>query len=118
VPLDQGLIDWVTECMEQVGTVTFRSMMGGATFYCDGTVFAIIAMDALWFKADKVSDVVWDAQGCERFTFEMKGRIATMNYRRAPDDVHDDSDALRHWAGLGLEAGRRAPTKKVKARLT
>ncbi len=112
--LDTGLIDWLTECMEPIGSVTFRKMMGGATLYCDGTVFAIIALDALWFKADKVSDAVWDAQGCERFTFEMKDRVGTMNYRRAPDDVHDDPEALRRWAGLALEAGHRAPAKKAK----
>lgn len=112
--LDTSLIEWVSECMEPIGTVTHRKMMGGATLYCDGTVFAIIADDALWFKADKVSGAVWDAEGCERFTFQMKDRIATMNYRRAPDDVHDDADALLHWGALGLEAGRRAPAKKVK----
>jgi DNA transformation protein len=114
MPLDTTLIDWIAEAMEPVGTVTFRHMMGGATLYCDGTVFAIIATDMLWFKADKVSDAVWDEAGCERFTFDMNGKIGSMNYRRAPDDVHDDADALRHWAGLGLEAGRRAPPKKPR----
>jgi DNA transformation protein len=112
--LDQGLIDCVEEGMEPVGTITRRAMMGGATFYCDGTVFAIIAMDALWFKADEVSDAVWDAADCARFTYEMNGKTVTMNYRRAPDDVYDDSDALRQWGTLALEAGRRAPPKKPK----
>jgi DNA transformation protein and related proteins len=116
--LDRGLIDWIIEAMEPTGVVTFRHMMGGATLYCDGTVFAIIAADALWFKADKLSDAIWDAAGCVRFTYEMKGKTGSMNYRRAPDEVHDDPDALRQWASLGLEAGRRAPAKKSKPRLT
>lgn len=112
---DQGLLDWVSEAMEPIGAVTHRKMMGGATLYLDGTVFAIISSDdVLWFKADAQSDAVWDAAGCERFTFEMKDRVASMNYRRAPDDVFDDADALREWAALGLEAGRRAPAKKPK----
>ena len=38
-------------------------MMGGATLYCDGTVFAILAFDELWFKADAESDAAWDAAG-------------------------------------------------------
>ena len=112
--LDHGLIDWVTEAMEPVGTVSFRHMMGGATLYCDGIVFAILAMDALWFKADKVSDAVWDAAGCLRFTFEMNGKTGSMNYRRAPDDVHDDGAELRRWGMLAIEAGRRAPSKKKR----
>lgn len=113
--LDQSLIDWVSEAMEPEGVVTFRHMMGGATLYCDGTVFAIIAMDALWFKADKVSDEIWDTAGCDRFTFDMNGKTGSMNYRRAPDAVHDDADELRRCGLLGLDAGRRAPVKKKKS---
>jgi DNA transformation protein len=112
--LEHGLIDWVTEAMEPLGVVSHRAMMGGATLYCDGTVFAIAAMDALWFKADKVSDAEWDAAGCARFTFEMGGKTGSMNYRRAPDDVYDDADELRRWGELALAAGRRAPVKKKR----
>ncbi|MDQ2764310.1 MAG: TfoX/Sxy family protein [Pseudomonadota bacterium] len=115
--VDQGLIDWVAEAMEPVGVVTTRAMMGGATLYCGGTIFAIVALDALWFKADAVSDALWDAAECPRFTFEMgEGRIGSMNYRRAPDDVYDDADELRRWGLLGIAAGERAPVKKPKAR--
>lgn len=113
---DAGLLDWIAEALEPIGTVTHRKMMGGATLYLDGTVFAIISSDdVLWFKADTQSDARWDAAGCDRFTFQMKDRLASMNYRRAPDDVFDDADAMREWASLGLEAGRRAPAKKPKA---
>lgn len=113
--LDTGLIDWVAEAMEPIGAVTHRSMMGGATLYCGGTVFAIISMDALWFKADKVSDAVWDAAGCARFTYDFgNGRTGSMNYRRAPDDVYDDADELRRWGELALAAGQRAPVKKKR----
>ena len=67
--VDTGLIAWVAEAMEPVGVVTTRAMMGGATLYLDGTVFAIVALDALWFKADRVSDSSWDDARCERFTY-------------------------------------------------
>ena len=115
--VDQGLVAWIEEAMAPVGTVTWRRMMGGATFYCDGVVFAIITGDGvLRFKADRESDAVWDAAGCERFSVEMAGKTATMNYRTAPDAVMDDADELRRCALLGLEAGRRAPVKKPRAK--
>lgn len=115
--VDPGLIDWVAEAMEPIGTVTKRAMMGGATLYCDGTVFAIISHDdVLWFKADTETDAVWDGAGCGRFTYEMGDKVGSMNYRRAPDDVYDDPDELRRWGLLGLGAGRRAPPKKPKAK--
>ncbi|HEX4693049.1 TfoX/Sxy family protein [Sphingomonas sp.] len=111
---DQGLIDWVSEAMAPVGAVTKRAMMGGATLYCDGIIFAIVSPDGvLWFKADAESDATWDAAGCERFSYEMNGKPGSMNYRRAPDDVYDDPDELRRWGMLGLEAGRRSPAKKT-----
>jgi DNA transformation protein and related proteins len=114
--IDAGLYDWVVEALEPMGNVTKRAMMGGATLYLDGTIFAIIADDALWFKSDKVSDTVWDAEGCVRFTFAFKdGFTGSMNYRRAPDDVYDDLEALQHWAGIAVDAGRRVPPKKPKA---
>lgn len=112
---DAALVDWVAEAMEPVGPVTFRRMMGGATLYCGGTVFAILADDALWFKADTESDAQWDALGCERFSMQMADRLATMNYRRAPEDVYDDTDRLRELGVLALAAGHRAPPKRKKA---
>ena len=112
--IDDGLLAWIEEALEPLGRVTRRAMMGGATLYLDGTVFAIIADDDLWFKADKLSDAEWDAAGCERFMFEMSGKVATMNYRRAQADVHDDADAMRRWASLAVEAGLRAPKKRPR----
>lgn len=114
--VDPGLVEWVKEAMAPVGTVTSRSMMGGATLYCDSIIFAIILRDSLWFKADAVSDSEWDAAGCKRFTYDRDGSTATMNYRRAPDDVYDDADAMRDWAALGIAAGLRAPAKARKSR--
>ncbi|WP_375404410.1 TfoX/Sxy family protein [uncultured Sphingomonas sp.] len=111
--VDAGLVAWVTEAMEPVGAVTHRAMMGGATLYLDGVVFAIVDDDALWFKADKLSDARWDAAGTARFTYSMgEGRTGTMNYRRAPDEIYDDADELRRWAALALEAGARGPAKR------
>jgi DNA transformation protein len=119
VAVDAGLIAWVEEALEPMGTLTKRAMMGGMTFYLDGQVFAVADDDALYFKSDAVSDPEWDAAGCERFSFTASdGQVATMNYRRAPDDVYDGGDAMRHWARLGLEAGLRAPKKRPKAAKT
>ncbi len=114
--VDIGLIEWVAEATQPLGVVTHRAMMGGATLYLDGTVFAIVAADALWFKADRVSNAAWDDAGCERFSYARgDGGVATMNYRRAPDEVYDDAEALREWARLALEAGLSAPNKRTRS---
>jgi len=112
---DDGLLAWVEESLAPLGRVTWRRMMGGATLYLDGVIFAIVGDDTLWFKADRESDALWDAAGADRFSMVRKdGSMATMNYRRAPDDVLDDADTLREWAVVAVEAGRRAPVRTPK----
>ena len=110
---DEGLYGWVQEALEPLGQVTLRKMMGGATLYLGGTVFAILLDGELWLKSDAEADAIWDAEGCDRFTFAFKdGKVETMNYRRAPADVYDDPEAMQRWAQLAVEAGARAATKK------
>ncbi len=110
---DEGLYAWVQEAMEPLGRVTRRKMMGGATLYLDGTIFAILVDEGLWLKADAETDSIWDSEGCEKFAVTFRdGKVDVMNYRRAPLDVYDDPEALRHWAGLAVEAGARAAAKK------
>ena len=114
---DPALIEWVAEVLAPLGRVSHRRMMGGASLYLDGTIFAIVTGDGgLWFKADAHSDALWDAAGCARFSYDRDGRTATMNYRAAPQDVFDDAEAMREWAGHGLAAGLRAPLRKPRAR--
>ena len=111
--IDEGLLASIEEALEPLGSLTFRKMMGGATLYLDGTVFAIMVDGEIWFKADAESDAVWDEADCARFTYTFNdGRTGVMNYRRAPVDVYDDPDAMQRWARLGLEAGLRAAEKK------
>ena len=110
----RSLAELAAEMVEPLGTPSARAMMGGATLYCDGVPYAIVAEDSLWFKADATSDAEWDAAGAARFTMTRKdGSVASMNYRRAPDDTYDDPDAFRRRAALALEAGRRAAAKKA-----
>ena len=113
--IDEGLVDWVTEALEPLGAVTMRKMMGGATLYCDGAIFAIVDDGELWFKSDAETDALWDEMGADRFSVTFKdGTVDRMNYRRAPADVYDDAEAMRHWAGLAIGAGQRRPVKKRK----
>ncbi|QPQ54742.1 TfoX/Sxy family protein [Allosphingosinicella flava] len=111
--VDEGFVDWVREAVAPLGGLGVRKMMGGASLYIDGTIFAILDEGEIWFKADAESDALWDEEGCARFTVTMKdGKTGTMNYRRGPADVYDDADAMLRWARLGLEAGVRGAAKK------
>jgi DNA transformation protein len=112
---DEGLYAWTCEALEPLGPVTLRRMMGAAVLYLDGVIFAVLDVAELWFKSDAETDHIWDAEGCDRFTFTgSDGRTETMNYRRAPADVYDDAEAMRRWASLAREAGTRAASTRKK----
>lgn len=115
--MDEGLYAWVEEALEPLGRVSMRKMMGAAVLYLDGIVFAVLDDSELWFKADAESAAIWDEAGCERFAFTLKdGKVETMNYRRAPSEIHDDAEALQGWANVALAAGQRAAAKKKPRR--
>ena len=110
---DEGLYAWVQEALEPLGAVTMRKMMGGATLYLDGTIFAILDEEEIWFKADDETNAIWGEAGCERFSVTFKdGKVDTMNYRRGPADVYDEPEAMQRWAVLALQAGLRGAAKK------
>lgn len=113
--IDEGLYAWVQEALAPLGPVTMRKMMGAATLYLDGVIFAVLDESELWFKSDAETNAIWDAEGCERFSFTLKdGTVESMNYRRAPADVYDDAEAMQRWASLAREAGTRAASTRKK----
>ena len=112
--IDEGLYAWVEEALEPMGRLSMRKMMGGATLYLDGAIFAIMVDGELWFKSDEEANAFWDGEGCtERFTVTFRdGTVDSMNYRRAPSDVYDDAEAMQKWVSVSVEAGRRRVVKK------
>lgn len=112
-------VDFYKELFAPFGDIKTRKMFGVVGIYCDGLFFAIIAGGELWLKVDDETRAAFEAVGAERFTFEMKKKSAPTPYYRAPDDVFDDEDSLRHWTGLAFAAALRnkKPTRKKKATL-
>ena len=109
---DTGLVELVREAL---GEVSMRPMMGAATLYWEGRIFAVVDESDIWFKADAESRAIWEEAGSSRFTFESKdGKTESMNYWRAPADVYADPDAMREWAGVAIAASQRAPAKKPR----
>lgn len=98
---------------EAVGGVTARAMFGGHGLYRDGIMFALIAYERLYFKADDANRDRFADAGSEPFTYEAAGRKpVTMSYWEAPEGSLDAPDDLREWALLGIEASKRAAKGK------
>jgi DNA transformation protein len=97
---------------EPFGPVTVRRMFGGAGVYAEGLCFAIESNGEVFLKADALSQPSFSAAGSAPFTYVLKGKPRSMSFWRLPEIAHDEVDELRRWAGMGLEAARRAAEAK------
>jgi DNA transformation protein len=112
--MNNEFLRYVLDQLSGLGAVTSRKMFGGAGLYLDGTIFALIAYDTLYFKADDTNRPDFEAAGMEPFRpFEDTSYV--MSYYEVPIDVLEDSDELVPWARKALAAARRSPSKKKKA---
>ena len=111
-------LDHLRDMLTGFGPVAVRRMFGGAGLFRDGLMFALVADDVLYVKADGTSRAAFEAAGSEPFTYQRQGRDAVaMSYWRAPEEDMDDAEALAAWAAKGWEAARRAAAK-AKPRLS
>lgn len=92
----------VIELFEGLGDITHRKMMGGASFYLDGQIFAILSpWSGIYLKAKGAFAETLAAEGSIKFETE-DGR--TMGYWSLPDAAQDDPDVACDWGRRALAA--------------
>jgi DNA transformation protein len=101
----------VVELLAPLGRVSVRRMFGGHGLYCDGVFFGIVHDDTLYLKADAMNRAEFERAGCEVFSYSRKGKMATLNFYRAPEDAMDAPQRMLPWARKALEAALRARAK-------
>src|SRR5512140_979052 len=116
------------ELLSAVGPCSARRMFGGYGLNTQGITLAIIADlgegEKLWLKAGPATSAVFEAAGCQRFTYLAKGTAKSMGYYSAPDEAMESPDEMAPWARLALNAaldarkpkgvGKRAAVKKSR----
>lgn len=104
-------IDYLHEVLAPFGAVTARRMFGGFGIYHDGVMFALVAGDTLYLKADAESVVAFETEGLLQFEYDKAGKRVKMSYYQAPETLFDDPDAARYWAQLAYAAAVRGRKK-------
>ncbi|HLF20901.1 MAG TPA: TfoX/Sxy family protein, partial [Aestuariivirga sp.] len=78
--------EFLKEQMAGFGPVSVRPMFSGAGVFRDGLMFALVANDVLYFKADDTTKPDFEAEGLGPFVYgTKKGKNTIMSYRRAPE---------------------------------
>ena len=105
--------DYLVHQLEPFGLVAAKRMFGGGLFR-DGTMFALIADDVLYLKADEQNQADLEDRGMGPFFYEKKDRKepVKMSYWEVPPDVLEDPGELCQSAVRAWEAARRSGTGK------
>jgi DNA transformation protein len=110
-------LEAVQEVFAFVPELRIKRMFGGAGVFSGELMFALAFEEDLYLRADEESRDRFEAEGCAQFTYATRdGERMSLGYWRAPDEVWDDPEAARRWAGLSLEAATRKKAAKRKAK--
>ena len=74
MPVSAAYKDFVQDLLTGFGPVSIRNMFSGAGIYAEGVMFAILADDTLYLKADAFFAQAFAAEGKGPFTYRPKGR--------------------------------------------
>jgi DNA transformation protein len=107
---------FLEDVFAQLGGVRFRRMFGGLGVYRDGVMFALVADDVLYLKADATRHAAFEAEGCGPFQYSARSKAVTMSYWRLPERLYDEPEEFREWALAAVKAAERSkqPTAKSK----
>ena len=110
--VSSSYLTFVLEQLADVRAVVTKRMFGGVGIYSDGTFFAVIDNDTLFFKVDATLARDYQQRGMPPFS-PIPGQKPMMGYYQVPPDILEDAGALAAWArrsivAAGSGAGRKA----------
>ncbi|MFN0040290.1 MAG: TfoX/Sxy family protein [Burkholderiales bacterium] len=111
---ENQFVQHLHEVFSGFGKITTRRMFGGWGIYRDGLMFALVADDTLYLKADAGNAPHFDALGLDNFEYVKNGKAMKLSYRCAPDVMLEDREQAAIWARRAFDAALRARANKSK----
>lgn len=90
------------------GAIEAKRMFGGHGIYHDGLMFALVADEVLYLKADDISAEKFTDLGLRPFEYVKGGKTIRMSYYAAPEEIFDDAEQAHEWAARAYQAALRA----------
>ncbi len=105
---------YVVDMMQTIGPVYSKRMFGGHGIFLEGLMFALIADNVLYLKADKENENDFVAKGLGPFTYSRKGKLTKLSYYQAPEEALEDSEIMNEWANMAYSTAVRVAVGKIK----
>ena len=127
--ISKEFADYCCELLSGVGSPVAKRMFGGWGISVDGMSVAWLldlsdkgtgSNEKLYLKASNETRAQYEAAGCQRFVYDVKGVLKSVNYYAAPDAAMESPDAMLPWARLAfscaLEAKGKVKPKALKVK--
>ena len=105
------------ELLASVGPCTHKRMFGGYGIATGGLTIAWVldlgGGEKLWLKGNEETRGLYEAAGCQRFTYTAKGMTRTVNYFSAPEEALESPQLMAPWARQALECALKAQSAKA-----
>ena len=112
---DNNFLQYVMiDLMSEIAGISSKAMFGGFGLYKDGVIFAIVADDRLFFKADDSNRAKYEAAGSSPLTYDTsKKKDIALSYWEVPAEIQEDREALTRWVedSCRISRGHKATTK-------
>jgi len=108
----EGFTAFLREQLAPMGDVAMRRMFGAIDVFHHGLMFGIVADDTLYLRIDQESVAPFqDIAGAAPLTYVRQGRVIDLPFRRVPDRLMDEPDALLARARAALVAARQVAAR-------
>jgi DNA transformation protein len=102
----------VSDIFSAFGPVRIRPMFGGKGIFREGLMFALVAGDAIYLKADSQTADIYRTLGSRPFSYgRSDGRSTSLNYWLMPETALEDPDEAARLAGLSFAAALRSRSR-------
>lgn len=108
---------FLEELFTGLGTLACRPMFGVGGLFCNGTMFAVVAGEAVFLKTDETSRRDFLRERSGPFVYRVReGREIVTSYYELPTRLFDDPDEAVEWARRAYAIALRLPTSLRKER--
>src|SRR5262249_40630565 len=108
---------FIEDLFEPVFPVRIKAMFGGAGIYAGDIMFAIIADERVYLKADDSTKPDFEAEGSGPFVYVGgDGKKMAMSYYALPERLYDEPDEIKAWALKAVDVALRTRNGKRKAK--
>ena len=107
-------VEYLKEVFSEFGPIQPRRMFGGYGIFRKGLMFALVAEDTLYLKADEIIAQHFTERELEQISYEKQGKSFKMSYYMAPEDIFDDPEEAKIWADRSYAAAVRSNKPKKK----